>query len=712
MKKSRLISGIWCGAACLISLLAALLSFDVSLQDLDIPVIYQMDGYQYMISIKAFVNSGDPLWNPSLGAPTGVTEIEQFPLNALWNYLCAGLLAKLTGSTGMAVNLYYFLGYPLAVASSFVVMKKMRLSDLASFVGSLAFSLLSFHFYHAAHFTLQAYYLIPLGLYLCCRLLRRESQSWNDKFAATVLILGLTSTYYSLFFSFLFVASGLLGALAWRKARHLLNATGYTALILFAVLLGTNQAVLSWIYQGRSTDAHKRYSHEAEMYGLRLGQLVLPALGHNSDRAVKFKGSYMDGKQIYENEHAWLGLLGVLGLLASGVWLLSPRPRRDDPDDFHRLAILNLICFLFGTIGGLGSITAVFFPSLRCLTRLSVFVAFISLCWAAKLLDSALNKIPHGEKLALQVPLSLVLAAFVIWDQIPIRHIHSRATTVERFLSDQTFVSGMEESLPPGAAIFQWPYDSYPENSLGSRLILHSEHLRWSVGGIPGSEQDAWYRKTCQLPLGSMVRELKRKNFQRICVDQKLATRTMSEAELLHFKDNLERYARKVRSSELGDVELYEITRLPVPIARVSLNLLPHKPYPVEILSGFSLLEQTNGQGFVWSDGPHSVLSFPRLSSQPHELSMRVAALNMLDDIELTISVNGKTLATQTVGPEPKLILVSVPTDLLSKSNRVKIGYSKTLKSSSGRGELEDGRDLAVMFTRIQWSAARRPEEG
>ena len=186
----------------------------------------------------------------------------------------------------------------------------------------------------------------------------------------------------------------------------------------------------------------------------------------------------------------------------------------------------------------------------------------------------------------------------------------------------------------------------------------------------------------------------------------------MSDAEILQFQDNLGRFASRTKISDTDDLEFFELTESPIPVVRKSLNLSPLEPYPKEFTSGFSQLEQADGQGFVWSNAPRSVLTLPRLGPQAHELSIRVASINLLGDIELTVSVNGKALAVETVGTEPAVIRLNVPSEILLESNQVVFSFNKTLHNSSHKAELEDPRDLAVMFTRIHWSTAGRPKDG
>ena len=103
-------------------------------------------------------------------------------------------------------------------------MRRLKLSHQACFVGSLSYSLLSFYFYRVVHFSLQAYCLVPLLLYLCCLLQEKECRAWSWDFALATVLLALSSTYYVLFFVILLILSGSLGSLSWRKSRNFLQS--------------------------------------------------------------------------------------------------------------------------------------------------------------------------------------------------------------------------------------------------------------------------------------------------------------------------------------------------------------------------------------------------------------------------------------------------------------------------------------------------------
>ena len=83
--------------------------------------------------------------------------------------------------------------------------------------------------------------------------------------------------------------------------------------------------------------------------------------------------------------------------------------------------------------------------------------------------------------------------------------------------------------MPAGAAIFQLPYLSFPENGplcqIGDyepvRGYLHSKALRWSYGAIKGRKADAWQRTVATLPVADMVQNLTTAGFQGIYIDRR-----------------------------------------------------------------------------------------------------------------------------------------------------------------------------------------------
>lgn len=100
---------------------------------------------------------------PQVAAPLGGDETRAIK-GFIIHHLFLKVLAYITGSAPLSVNLYYLISYPLTAALSFFSMKKIGLGRISSFVLSVLYAFLPYHFYKSTyHLYLACYYLIPLA---------------------------------------------------------------------------------------------------------------------------------------------------------------------------------------------------------------------------------------------------------------------------------------------------------------------------------------------------------------------------------------------------------------------------------------------------------------------------------------------------------------------------------------------------------------------
>src|SRR5437879_7632677 len=114
-----------------------------------------------MVLIKGMVENGWYLHNPAVGAPTGL-DMYDFPMAELLHFGILKLLACFTSDVALIHNLYYLLGFPLAMLTSLLVLRYFQVSFLPALVVSLLFAFLPYHFLRLLHLFLASYYLIPL----------------------------------------------------------------------------------------------------------------------------------------------------------------------------------------------------------------------------------------------------------------------------------------------------------------------------------------------------------------------------------------------------------------------------------------------------------------------------------------------------------------------------------------------------------------------
>jgi phosphoglycerol transferase len=264
---------------------------------------------------------------------------------------------------------------------------------------------------------------------------------------------------------------------------------------------------------------------EAEKYGLKISQLVLPITGHRVGVLDRIKDFHDRNSQVSEDDGSSLGLVSAIGFLGLLAQLLYRKELVDGGDGLlHDLSILNIFSVLLGIMGGFGLLFALYVSSgIRAYNRISIFIAFFSLMAVGAALESLYRR--AAKILHVLLPVVFILAVF---DQTTPAYLPKYESTKAEFLSDQQFVNGVEASLPAGAMIFQLPYTPFPEqpaiHKMGGydhlRGYLHSKNLRWSFGAIKNREVDLAQRRLASLPPAELAEALAVAGFSGIYVDR------------------------------------------------------------------------------------------------------------------------------------------------------------------------------------------------
>src|SRR5205823_2616769 len=210
---------------------------------------------------------------------------------------------------------------------------------------------------------------------------------------------------------------------------------------------------------------------EAEIYGLKIAQLLLPINGHRIERWAELKARYHLNPLTNENQNSALGVMGSIGFLFLVGRLLYrktetiPQAAESGIGLLNHLSVLNASAVLLATIGGLSSLFALLIsPQIRGYNRISVYIAFFSFFAVVLLLERFLQQYAQSWRwraifcvcLALLLPLGVL-------DQTTKRPLPDYSATKAQYLHDAVFISKIEASVPPGAMIFQLPVIPFPE---------------------------------------------------------------------------------------------------------------------------------------------------------------------------------------------------------------------------------------------------------
>ena len=353
--------------------------------------------------------------------------------------------------------------------------------------------------------------------------------------AGGCLLSGFTYAYTAFFAAFVLALALGLAALSRRGAVRPL------ALALLLTVGGTGLNLLptleAWEEEPgtRVTATSYKLPHHADLYGLRIRDLLTPVDAHPlpplRHLAALVAGAAFPGSN--ENTSVRLGLVGSVGfLLLLGVSLLGTLrapPGRILGGALQPLASLSLGCLLLGTVGGLGSLfNLLVIPDIRCYNRISVFVAFFALAAVGLVLDQFFRRLPEGFR---RGALALLLVCGLLDQRVEgLRGLIP--THREAYEALKATVREVEGSLPPETRIYQCPYYGPlfdprwlrggtvpPLLELGPYIV--SEKLRWSAGALT-ARGVKWNEALAELSFDLLGDQLVAQGFGGLWVDRLL----------------------------------------------------------------------------------------------------------------------------------------------------------------------------------------------
>ena len=522
--------------------------------DFHVPTNYGGDGTLHLMFTKGLLENGWYLTNPSLGAP-GEMDLREFPAVDTLPALLTKGLGLFTHDPALLNNLLFLLTFPLASLAAFHACRQMGLLTGPSLLCALLYAFAQYHFVRSeGHLYLSAYFMAPLATLVAWwiaegRLLGPAGAWRRGRLALAGGICVLTSlsgAYYPFFAGIILVTASLLALCARRDRRHFVAGTLLTALLVAGLLTCLLPTLLYLHRHPGQPAAGMRRPEEAEIFGLKIAQVLLPIDGHRLGAVDRFKARYdRHSPLVNENSTAAVGVVGAAGFLVLIGWLLfrpvaraAPpgRVAADDPDPppgrrfLDTFSVFNAAAVLFGTIGGFGELFALFVsPQIRALNRLSVFIDFFALATVAFCLDALLR--PRRGSRAARVAGGLGLGALGLLgllDQTrPINPVAYRVMSHD-YRADRDFFRRAAASLPAGSLVFQLPYMGFPENGPEGQLqdyslfggYVLSNGLRWSYGAMRDSPGDQWQQAVARLPLEAGVRQLALAGFSGIHVER------------------------------------------------------------------------------------------------------------------------------------------------------------------------------------------------
>ncbi len=521
-------------------ILAAGLRLDQA--DLSVPLGYHGDTLLILPLVKSTVETGTHWHNDRLGAP-GIQELHDFPIVDHLHFAILWLMGQVLPSYVWCFNLYHLASYPLAVLMTMIVLRSFGISFSAAGLAGMLYAFLPYHYIRGyGHYFLSAYWTVPLMLWPALRLLwglGLFDRRWTA--VGTVLIAIMTScagAYYAFFGCATLGFAGLFSWIAYRNWRLFASACVTIAVIVAGGVVNHLPAIRFQQEYGPNTEVTQRQPEEAETYGLKMAQMLLPVGDHHwrvfRNLRQKYDSDHRDLQN--ENETATLGLIGSVTfvlLLASVLLRRGPTVTECSSLALFPIASITLFLFLLGTVGGVGSLfNFLITPEVRSLNRISIVLAFFvftALAIGFDRIAAAYKRFaPERGRFAANLPLAaLALALFGIWDQTHRGWFRSHREHYDQISDawqrDRVFFQ--EATTGP---VFCLPMIPYPETFKVGKLdgydhvrgYLHGRpDVAWSFGAVKGREADIWQREVSLLPIDDMLDRLVFRGFRYVFLD-------------------------------------------------------------------------------------------------------------------------------------------------------------------------------------------------
>lgn len=529
------------GTAVLSCILLMVWIFDLCRADLAVPFVYEWDSLVTAMTIKGMLDNGWYLNNPYLGMPFGM-NLYDFPVTDHVQFVVIKLMSLFISDYGKLLNLYFLLSYPLTVITALFTFRYFGVSYFSAGAGAILFAFLPYHILRGElHLYFATYYLVPLTLLTVLWVSEKNlfftAHNGKTRLSVTkegwwaLLICALSSAhyYYAFFACFFFIITGAYTSFRKQSLAALLSALILTGVLLVGVAVNLSP-MLTYQYQhGKHKVVSDRNIGDAEVYGLKLAQLVLPVSEHRIT-ALRDLRAYYDShtplNSDTENKMAALGLVGAAGLISSLAYVLFRRTASASPL-FHNLSVLNVSALLLATIGGIGSLVAFLIsPVIRGYNRLSLYIGFFSLFCVAILLDRLLLRYSGSRGKKAMIAATVIISTICgVYDQNP--PFHPARYQTEYYIH-RDFVKQVENVLPPQSMVFQLPYVPFPasppvhgmQDYDHLRPYLHSQTVRWSYGAMRDRIGDTWQRDVASQPVHTMLEQLAQAGFAGIYLNR------------------------------------------------------------------------------------------------------------------------------------------------------------------------------------------------
>ena len=341
-------------------------------------------------------------------------------------------------------------------------------------------------------------------------------------------LIALDYVYCAFFAAFLIGVAALVGFATGRQRRVLVAGALCLAVVCGFTFLNLAPSLYSWRVNGKPFILPNKMPSEAELYGLKIRQLVSPIYPHSWPGFAEWNAKEATAHFPLENENlgSRLGLVGTIGFLGLLVLLFVPRmaERSDQQVILLGASRLSLAAVLLGTIGGFGSLVSLLVSAdIRAYNRITPFIAFFSLIAVGLAIDALARTRVRRLLVAIAV---LVIG---LTDQrVAATGLNAAYPAIAAELpSLRAFVGQLESRLPKRTMVLQLPFRTYLNEPAVGRFqpydhfkpYIVSQTLRWSYPAM-SNQQMHWQEAAAVLEPDQLALAVAAEGFGAILIDR------------------------------------------------------------------------------------------------------------------------------------------------------------------------------------------------
>jgi phosphoglycerol transferase len=562
-------------------------SFNLTLRNISIPIIYQGDVISFILLVKRASESWNYLYNINQGYPFG-SQLFDYPLTEHLQFILLSIIYKFS-TIGFTINIAYLLNYILCTLISIYVLRRFGVNrGIALSIGIL----FNFSFMHQArltHYSLSLYFIIPL-FFLTYKYIASSSKLvfLNKKKMYLIILVSFTSSFVSSYYSFfhlIVLTTLLLISLITKNSFFSLNSLKCILATVAGLFLAQFPYFLYSSIYGNNKSGALRQFIETDLYSLRLVNLLIPhpdyMIGSIDRIFSEFRSSALG--PIGENNFTSLGLMSVVGFIL--IFYFSLRKFKFSHEVLKILLVTIVPLTLFSTTGGLANLFSYFItPQIRAVNRMSVFILFGGYLALAVCLQHILVK---TRKSIAILSLTTIFFLGLIDQMIHPNDFKSGTTsnyptsfTNSSYFSDQDIGRLInEESKGQPLKVYQLPFNSFPEapqvNEMDSYYLARpylfsNSNISFSFPQMKGRPESSFMENLSQLSIKEQLQIVKQLDFNSILI----FTGAFNERKIPFEAELYKEIPRNLwKFSSDGSWQFFKFNSTPIaPLERITLK--------------------------------------------------------------------------------------------------------------------------------------------